>query len=69
MWKIGVFLIVISIAVMAGEVKAQGYCVGVGLNCIPVLYGHLLSTAGQLVTWGDGDQVTWGDGEEISWSN
>jgi len=42
MWKIGVFLIVISIGVLAGEARATGYCTGIGLNCIPVMYGHLL---------------------------
>ncbi len=69
MWKIGVFLIVISTAVIVSEAKATGYCNGIGLNCVPVMYGHLLSiVTGEPATWSDGTAATWSDGTAATWS-
>ena len=68
MWKIGLFLVVISVTAIAYEAKAMGYCTGIGLNCVPVLYGHLLSAIGELATWSDGTQATWSDGTTVTWS-
>jgi len=45
MWKISVFLIVISVTAITAEAKATGYCTGIGLNCIPVMTGHLLAAS------------------------
>ena len=71
MWKIGLFLIVVSISALSVKAKANGYCTGIGLNCVPVMTGHLLGLMGitaKTMTWGDGTLATWGDGTQITWS-
>ena len=69
MWKIGVFLIVISTISIVSEAKALGYCTGIGLHCVPVMTGHLLGLmAITTMEWGDGTNMEWGDGTNMEWS-
>ena len=64
MWKIALFIALISIPVAA---KAMP-CMGIGLICAPITGFVAISSQPTNMEWSDGTNIDWSDGTNMEWS-